>query len=127
FDYTPNTGGEGSGNDLISFTNQISNITLTQGGLTFNLVLLGFVPVANATACPATPAGGVKNEFSTVEGQQTHACLYARVVQVRSLTVVKQVGPVSPARTFGFTSSSSLAGSPWANGTFNLASAAPGN
>ena len=126
-DETPNTGGGGCCNDLISFTNQISNITLTQGGLTFNLVLLGFVPVANATACPATPAGGVKNEFSTVEGQQTHACLYATVVQVRSLTVVKQVGPGNPARTFGFTSSSSLAGSPWANGTFNLASAAPGN
>ncbi len=122
-DETPNTGGGGCCNDLISFTNQISNITLTQGGLTFNLVMLGFVPVASGLACPATPAGGVKNEFSTVEGQQTHACLYATVVQVRSLTVIKQtIG--GPARTFGFTSSSSLAGSPWANGTFNLASGA---
>ena len=43
-------------------------------------------------------------------------------MQARTLTIVKQVNGTSPpARTFAFTSSSALAGSPWSNGSFNLA------
>jgi uncharacterized repeat protein (TIGR01451 family) len=118
-DETPNTGG-GCCNDLLTFTNQISDVLLTQGGLQFRLVMKGFIQVDDAATCPAAPTGTPVNEFSTVEGEQTHACLYAVVVQVRSLTVVKTVAS-GPARTFGFTSSSGLAGSPWTNGSFSLA------
>ena len=123
-DETPNTGGDNCCNDLITFTNQISTVTLTQGGLSFRLVVLGFIPVASSTTtCPATPTGTPQNEFSTVEGTQTHACLYASLVQVRTLTVVKTVtGTAPPARSFDFSSSSTLAGSPWSNGTFSLTS-----
>ena len=121
-DETPNSGGNNCCNDLITFTNQISTVTLTQGGLNFRLVILGFIPVASSTTtCPATPSGTPQNEFSTVEGAQTHACLYASLVQVRTLTVVKTVtGTTPPARSFDFSSSSTLAGSPWSNGTFSL-------
>src|SRR5664279_3697900 len=121
-DETPNSGGNNCCNDLITFTNQISTVTLTQGGLNFRLVILGFIPVASSTTtCPATPSGTPQNEFSTVEGAQTHACLYASLVQVRTLTVVKTVtGTTPPARSFDFSSSSTLAGSPWSNGTLSL-------
>ena len=119
-DETPNTGP--NPNDEIAFSNQISDVTLTQGGLTFRLVVDGFIQTATGTTCPATPAGTPQNHFSTVEGTQTHACLYGTIVQARTLTIVKQVNGTSPpARTFGFTSSSSLAGSPWSNGSFSLA------
>ena len=37
------------------------------------------------------PAGDVKNDFFTVEGTQTHACLYASLVQLRTLTIAKTV------------------------------------
>ena len=50
-DETPNSGTTCC-NDLLDFTSQISDITLTQGGLTFRLIISGFVPVANATDLP---------------------------------------------------------------------------
>ena len=50
-DETPN-GQRGCCNDLLEFTNQISDTTLTQGGLSFRLVLSGFVPVATAHHLP---------------------------------------------------------------------------
>ncbi len=117
---TPNTGGDV--NDELAFNNQISNVTITQGGLTFKMVVNGFIPTANATACPTSPVGTPQNVFSTVERAQTHACLYATLVQVRSLTIVKATaGTAPPARNFAYTSSSTLAGSPWSNGSFSLA------
>ncbi|MFZ1286350.1 MAG: DUF5979 domain-containing protein, partial [Candidatus Phosphoribacter sp.] len=116
---TPND--VGNGNDIIDFDSQIST-TLTQGGLSFRLVVLGFVPVANATTCPATPTGTPGNVLSTVEGTQTHACLYAAVEQARTLTVSKVVAGTAPATTFGFTGTSALDGSPWSNSTWNLSS-----
>ena len=108
-------------NDIIAFTSQISSVLLTQGGSTFKLVITGFVPVGNAAACPAAPAGQPVNQFSTVETKQTHACLYASLEAVRSLTVVKQVvGSPPTTPSFGFGSSSALAGSPWSNSSFTL-------
>jgi hypothetical protein len=118
-DETPNSGG--GVNDVLTFTNQISAVTVTQGGLSFRLVVLGFVPVASGTTCPATPAGTPVNEFSTVEGQQTHACLYSALQQLRRLTVTKVVAGSAPARSFAFTSNSNLAGSAWSNGSWTLA------
>ena len=120
-DETPNSGSGNCCNDQISFTNQISDTTLVQGSLRFRLVMTGFVPVASGTACPAAASGAPQNVFSTVEGTTTHACLYAAVQQLRTLTIVKNVVGSPPApRTFEFRSTSTLAGSPWSNSTFAL-------
>ncbi|MEP6560884.1 MAG: DUF5979 domain-containing protein, partial [Nakamurella sp.] len=120
-DETPNTGGNNCCNDEISFTSQISAVALTQRGLSFRLVIQGFVPVGTSTACPATPGGDVKNDFSTVEGTQTHACLYASLVQLRTLSVTKTVVGTPPGTpTFNYTSTSLLAGSAWSNSSFAL-------
>ena len=127
-DETPNTGP--NTNDELAFNNQISDVTLVQGGLTFRMVVNGFIPVATATTCPASPGSATpQNVFSTVEGTQTHACLYATLVQARTLTIVKATvgtptGSAPPVRSFAFTSSSTLAGSPWTNGSFSLAGGA---
>ncbi|MDD9371992.1 MAG: choice-of-anchor K domain-containing protein, partial [Acidimicrobiales bacterium] len=122
FEETPNQPSDV--NDELRFSSQISPITVTQGGFTFRLVVFGFVPVDQSAACPATPAGTPVNEFSTVEGQQTNACLYASLEQDRSpLTIIKRtVGSPPEPRSFDFTSSSDLAGSAWENGSFSLAS-----
>ena len=121
-DETPNTGTGNCCNDLLSFTNQISNVTLSQGGLTFKLVMLGFIGTGTSATCPATPAGTPQNIFSTVEGAQTHACMYAAIAQERSLRIVKNVVGSPPGTpSFAFTSTSSLDGSPWSNSAFNLA------
>ena len=122
-DETPNQGSGNCCDDQIVFTNQISTVTLTQGGLSYRLVILGFVPTATGTACPASPPTGStpQNQFNTVEGTQTHACLYASLAQIRTLTITKVVSGISPpAKSFGYTSSSALAGSVWSNGTFSL-------
>ena len=86
-------------------------------------MILGFVPTATGTACPASPPTGStpQNQFNTVEGTQTHACLYASLASVRTLTIAKVVnGSSPPAKSFAYTSSSALAGSTWSNGTFSL-------
>ena len=71
-------GGNNCSDDIIKFTSQISNVTLTQGGLTFKLVMLGFTTTAPPRRPARPPAGGdLVNDFSTVEGTQTNACLYA--------------------------------------------------
>jgi hypothetical protein len=71
---TKNTG-SGCCDDEITFTNQISNITLTQDGLTYRLVILGFERVGTSAACPATPGPDTKNKFLTKEApRRTPAC-----------------------------------------------------
>lgn len=118
---TPNTGVGNCCNDIITFDNQISDMTLTQGGLTYQLVILGFVPNGTATSCPATPSGTPVNEFSTVEGAQTSACLYAALQQVRSLRIVKSVVGSPPGTpSFRYNGTSTLTGSAWANSSFSL-------
>jgi len=98
-DETPNSGGNNCCNDLITFTNQISTVTLSQGGLNFRRVILGFIPVSSSTTTwPAAPVRTPQNEFSTVEGTQTHACLYASLVQERTLTIIKTVTGTAPRR-----------------------------
>ncbi len=125
-DETPNTGGGGCCDDQITFTDQISDITLTQGGQTYRLVILGFQAIGAGATCPASPAGQVVNNFNTVEGQQTNACLYATLVQTRTLTIVKNVaGPAPAGSRFPFTSAASLAGSDWATGSVTLAPGTP--
>ncbi|WP_420122595.1 DUF5979 domain-containing protein, partial [Nakamurella sp.] len=120
---TPNTGAGNCCNDITTFDNQISDVTLSQGGLTYQLVILGFVPNSTATSCPAAPGGTPVNEFSTVEGAQTSACLYAELQQVRSLRIVKNVVGSPPGTpTFRYTSTSTLTGSAWANSSFAVSS-----
>lgn len=108
-------------NDILKFTNQISDQTFQQNGIDYTLVVHGFTAPTSGNVCPSTvdELGDVKNEFSTVETEVTYGCLYASIEQVRSLKVIKQTeapaGLVSPTvPRFDFTSTSTLAGSPWA-------------
>jgi uncharacterized repeat protein (TIGR01451 family) len=120
-DETPNQGAGNCCDDTLQFTNQIADVTLTQGGLTFKLVMLGFVGAGASTTCPAAPSGSVQNLFTTVEGAQTNACLYAKIVQLRSLRIVKNVvGSPPTTPSFAFSSTSALAGSAWDAAAFNL-------
>lgn len=118
-DETPNTGGNCC-DDTIEFTNQVADLTLTQGGLTFKLVMLGFVKSTTQT-CPAQPDGTIQNLFKTVERAQTNACLYAQLSQVRQLKIVKTVVGSPPGTpTFPFTTTSALDGTPWSNRAFTI-------
>ncbi len=110
--------------DEVVFTTQIGASTFTLDGMIYKLAVLGFVPNASTT-CPATPAAGstVINQFNTAERANTHGCLYAELTQVRPLVIKKaivasQTAP-STVPAFGFTPTSSLAGSPW-TGSFDL-------
>ena len=58
-DETPNSGP--NPNDEIAFSNQISDVTIVQGGLTFRLVVDGFIQTGTGTTCPETPAGTPQN------------------------------------------------------------------
>lgn len=113
-------------NDLTTFTNQVSDQTFTVDGITYTLVVAGFTsPNAANNTCLANPTTITPiNQFSTKEETSTYGCLYASVEQVRKVTVKKVVESpyaAAPARSFGFTSTSTLAGSPWsAPGTATL-------
>jgi hypothetical protein len=66
-DETPNSGGNNCCNDLITFTNQISTVTLTQGGLNFRLVILGFIPVASSTTTCDVPGHAERHPTERVQ------------------------------------------------------------
>ena len=125
---TPNSGTatDPSNNDLLDFLNQTTNQTFTYQGLTYTLVVQGFTDNGVNSTCPATLSGNATpvNQFSTVETQVTYGCLWASVEQVRSVTVKKVVESAygtAPTQSFGFTTSSTLAGSVWsAPGTASL-------
>ncbi|MEQ6899336.1 DUF5979 domain-containing protein [Microbacterium sp. KR10-403] len=120
-------------NDLLDFTNQISQQQITVGGLKYTLVVFGFTaPQGANNTCNATVTSttNVINSFSTVEGTTTYGCLYASLEQVRTLTVVKQVaapnGAPSSIPVFTFDASSTLAGSLWGS-AFSLTPTATGS
>ena len=79
--------------DQIIFTGQVPDQTLTKNGITYKLVMKGFSPT-NGT-CPATQPSDTRTQFLTGENANSVACLYASLVQVRSLTIVKRI--VAPA------------------------------
>ncbi len=83
----------------------------------------GFGAPTPAGACPATPGATTPNSnFFTEERATTTGCIYATLSQIRTLTVAKTVVGTPPAsQAFGFNSTSSLTGSPWAAPAFNLA------
>ncbi|GAA2455585.1 DUF5979 domain-containing protein [Agromyces soli] len=112
---TPNNGNDNQNRDQFKFLNQASDTTISVGGVDYKLVILGFRTVSNGAACPADPGSAV-NEWLTYEGQQTQACLYGKLAQVRKLTVKKVVvGAGAPDTTFNFAPTSNLDGSPWKN------------
>jgi LPXTG-motif cell wall-anchored protein len=111
--------------DEIKFTSQIGDQIVTQSGYDFRLVITGFVAVGASTSCPSTPSGTTLNDFWTHEGSTTHACLYAALSEVRKVVITKSVigngdGVNAPSAQFGFTTTGSISGSPWANGSFIL-------
>lgn len=129
---TPNSsspcpgGDSGSCDDEIKFTSQVSDQTLTKDGLKYRLVIEGFVPSSAAT-CPTTMGTNVKNDFWTDEGAVTGACIYASVVQIRELTINKVVAGINPpSQAFGFTSTGTLDGSVWKNGSNSVTPAVVG-
>ena len=56
------------------------------------MVVDGFIPVATRHDVPGHAAGTPQNGFSTVEGHRPTPACTPRIVQVRTLTIVKQVG-----------------------------------
>ncbi|WP_158716284.1 DUF5979 domain-containing protein [Blastococcus sp. Marseille-P5729] len=116
---TPNANGCA---DWISFISQVSSTTLLKDGITYKLQLEGFDQSAQ---CSATlDPSGTGQTFWTMEKATTSACLYASFKQVRSLTIVKKVltadGSVAPAKTFSFSTTSSVRSGEWDNKTFTL-------
>ncbi len=112
--------------DFTNFTSQIDDTEITIDGLTYKLVVLGFTQ-DTGSSCPATPSGAYVNEFRTTEGTQTYGCLYAELAQVRKLTIEKvAIVGEAPFPSFGFSSTSNLAGSPWANWSDSLLPTAAG-
>lgn len=118
--------------DVLQFTGTIGDQSFVgSDGNRYTLVVSGFTaPQADGT-CAASLAdpGSALGEFLTVEQTSTYGCLYASIRQVRTLTVVK-IAEAAQAQAagipaFSFTSTSDLAGSPWATG-FSLTPTALG-
>ena len=135
---TPNNAepaSDAANNDTVTFGQLIRSEPVTLNGISYRLSVQGFTPAGTGdVSCAATPTGSFSSVVSTVEETTTVACLWARLDQVRPLTIVKQAAaagdaPASvPAATF--TSASTLAGSPWTAPGFSLAPTgvtAPGN
>lgn len=120
----PNGGGPDGCDDEITFTDQISDVSLSQDGVDYLLVVEGFVPVKSKDACPTSPGDSVEGDFWTDEDKTTHACLYGSLYQERPVTIVKAIEGSSedvtaPSEAFVIDSEGSLEGSPW-NTSFEL-------
>ena len=109
--------------DQIIFNGQVNDQTLTKNGITYKLVMKGFSPTSGT--CPATQPSDTRTQFLTGEKANSVACLYASLVQVRSLTIVKRIvapaGITPPSTTFTFDGASEIGGSAWDNNSFSLA------
>ena len=106
--------------DQITFASQIGDQIITVDGVEYRLVFSGFSP-PRTDSCPPTPPAGTQNSFWTAEKRNTKSCFYASLEQVRALTIQKNVQASDvDATSFEFSSTSSLAGSPWDRPTFHL-------
>src|SRR5699024_3662629 len=106
--------------DRIRFGSQVSDQTVQIDGATYTLVFEGFT-AADGHACPAEKPSNTQNVFWTRERATTSACMYARLVQVRDLTIVKTAQAADGnAPAFSFSSDSSLDGTAWADQEFSL-------
>ena len=119
--------------DRITFLNGgESNPTVTIDGAEYRMVVsqverLGVDRSQNTmegTPCPATPTNRGATSFLTKEEYTTKACVYATLVQERTLTVKKSISGADASTTqgFAFTATSTREASPWlGNGaTFSL-------
>ena len=81
--------------DILEFTSTpTGELTITIGGVpyAFSLVSSGFTSATgNPATCPATPVPPTKTKFITTEGTTTTGCLYGKLAQKRSITLVKKV------------------------------------
>lgn len=113
--------GDGNCQDQLKFTSQISDQVLKKDGLSYKMVLEGFIP-STSTTCPAAPKGNPVNDFWTNEESNTNACIYASLVQVRNVTVNKVTAGlnVPTNQAFAFTSSGTLDGSEWKGGSTSV-------
>lgn len=105
-------------NDTVTFGSLIRRETVTLNGMSYRLTVQGFTTAGTGTvSCASSPSGTFSNTVSTVEETTTVACLWARLDQVRPVTVAKQVAAAGdapagiPAATFSATST--MAGSAW--------------
>lgn len=116
--------GNGNCQDQIKFASSVSYESLTIGGVSYRVVVDGFLPPSGNGSCPASPSGSPANEFLTDENDDTSSCIYVTLVQVRSLTIVKKVvapaGVTVPSTAFAFNATSNRPGSPWDASSFNL-------
>ena len=108
--------------DQIVFNGQVPDQTLTKNGITYKLVMKGFSP--SSGTCPATQPANTQTQFLTGEKANSLACVYAALVQVRSLTIVKRIvapaGITPPSTAFTFDGASEIGGSAWDNNNFSL-------
>ena len=115
--------------DETNFSDTIGNNPITINGIQYQLVLLGFRQAGTGNiggtppTCPATPSGTPVDTFVTLEGTTTYGCLYAELVQVRSLTIQKvKAGDFGGSPDFDFSSTSTLGNqSPWGGKSWALA------
>jgi hypothetical protein len=116
----PNTNGCA---DQITFTNTTpADYLQASDGTRYKVVINGFDP--NNTTCESLPPSiKTSSSFLTAEKAITRACIFATLVQVRSLTIVKATVTGAINRAFPFTSTSDApasGNSPWKNGAFSL-------
>lgn len=124
---TDNNSSTKSPDDIVTFSNLVRTSDVTIGTMRYRLSIQGFsrAGTGNAT-CPSGPgASSLSSVVTTVENTTTVACLWARLDQVRPVTVVKQVAAAGDAPTgaipaTSFTSASTVPGSPWAASSFTL-------
>lgn len=105
--------------DRITFISQVADQTVEIDGVTYTLVLDGFSPATGV--CPASRPSNTQNVFWTREADTTSACVYGTLVQVRNLTIVKDLSaPDATAPAFTFSATSSLDGADWDGPSFSL-------
>src|SRR5699024_12550110 len=84
-----------------------------------SLVFHGCSPASGT--CPASRPNDTPNVFWAMESDTTSACVYGTLVQVRTLTIVKDLTtPDAAAPSFTFTSISTLGGADWDGRSFSL-------
>ncbi|QCB92923.1 prealbumin-like fold domain-containing protein [Cellulomonas shaoxiangyii] len=106
---TPNSAnpaGNVANNDTVTFTDLVRSSEVQVNGMTYRLTVRGFTTAGTGNAqCTRVPTSGFSDVVSTVEQTTTVACLWARLDQVRPVTVVKEALAAgdAPATVPGFT------------------------
>ena len=85
-----------SGDDTLTFGDLTRSLTVLHDGVEHRLTVEGVTAVSGA-GCGAAPAGAPTAGVTAPHGVVTTACLWARLDQVRPLTIVQQVAAVGDA------------------------------